>query len=134
MHRREPPKRRNPMDITPLVAQGASIIQSYAEGKFRISGMVYDGAVIVFPDHVESWTGVAPLVPGHFQSLLNRRDAFDVVLLGCGKTVAPEMLTLRKDLKARGLHIEFMDTGAACRTFNVLLTEGRRVAAALLPV
>ena len=122
------------MDITPLVGQGLSIIQSYEEGKFRISGQIYDGAIFVFPERVEFWPAVEPLTPEHFNPLLDHLAQIDVVLLGCGRVVAPEILALRRDLKARGLHVEFMDTGAACRTFNVLLTEGRRVAAALLPV
>jgi uncharacterized protein len=122
------------MDVTPLVSSGASIIQSYAEGKFRVSGQVYEGAVLVFPDHVENWSASEPLTPEFFQPLLEKSREIDVVLLGCGRAVAPEIFALRRDLKARGLHVEFMDTGAACRTFNVLLTEGRRVAAALLPV
>lgn len=134
MRRKGPLKRPDLMDITPLVAEGVSIIQSYAEGKFRISGQAYETPVIVFTDHVAVWDAKPPLEPDQFQVLLEKRDQFDVVLLGCGKTVAPEILALRKDLKAQGLHVEFMDTGAACRTFNVLLTEGRRVAAALLPV
>lgn len=122
------------MDITPLVGQGLSIIQSYAEEKFRISGRIYEGAVLVFTDHVMPWQAAEPLTPALFQPLLDRSSHFDVVLLGCGKVAALEMLALRRDLKVHGLNVEFMDTGAACRTFNVLLTEGRRVAAALLPV
>lgn len=123
------------MDITPLIGQGSSIIQSYAEGKFRISGRVYEGAVLVFADHVFPWPAAEPLTPEMFRPLLEKSESFDVILLGCGKAAMPEILALRRDLKAaHGLNVEFMDTGAACRTFNVLLTEGRRVAAALLPM
>ncbi len=123
------------MDITPLIGQGSSIIQSYAGGKFRISGRIYEGAVLVYTDHVSPWPAVEPLTPEMFRPLLENAEYFDVILLGCGKLATPEMLVLRRDLKAaHGLNVEFMDTGAACRTFNVLLTEGRRVAAALLPM
>ena len=117
------------MDITPLIGQGSSIIQSYAEGKFRVSNQVYEGPVIVRIENVAGWQGLDD-IPG----LVAACSDCDVVLLGCGKTVSPETFSLRSVLKAQGLPVELMDTGAACRTFNVLMTEGRRVAAALLPL
>lgn len=124
------------MDITPLVAQGSSIIQSYAEGGFRVSGQVYKGPVIVTVDHVVDWPvgDAANLSVADFATLEAMSDALDVVLLGCGAVPPGQLLGLRLDMKARGLNLELMDTGAACRTFNVLMTEGRRVAAALFPV
>ena len=56
----------------------------------------------------------------------------DVWLLGTGAQARFLPIELRKSLKSKGYHIESMDTGAACRTFNVLIAEGRRVSAALL--
>lgn len=117
------------MDVTPLVAQGASIIQSYANGQFRVSGAVYHGPVIVTVDHVYAWAGL-----DDFSPLVTASDQYDVVLVGCGTAVNDETFVLRGKLRAQGLHVEFMDTGAACRTFNVLMAEGRRVAAALYPI
>ena len=124
------------MDITPLVRQGAQVIQSYAGGRFRISGTLYEGAVIVFPDHTMSWSfsdSVADLKIEDFD-LLSQSEGIDVVLLGTGKNFQFIVPDLRKTLKERGLSVDAMDTGAACRTYNVLLAEGRRVAAMLLPV
>lgn len=121
------------MDITPLVGAGRQIIQSYSGGKFRISGAVYDGAVIVFPDRVVPWNVAAPPSADDFTMLLDMRAELDVVLLGAGLSVGAEALALRRSLKAAGLSVDIMDTGAACRTYNVLMTEGRRVAVALLP-
>lgn len=122
------------MDITPLIPQGVQIIQSYAEGKFRISGQAYDGPILVFPDHVEPWAVSTPLGCDDFAALDCQAEPQDVFLVGCGKGVPSDIFALRRALKDKGINCEFMDTGAACRTFNVLLTEGRRVAAALLPV
>lgn len=122
------------MDITPLVATGASIIQSYAEGRFRISGQVFDGPVLVLTDRVQPWSIASPPGREDMLTLSAYADQLDVILLGCGRAVPADMLVFRKDLQAAGLHVEFMDTGAACRTFNVLMSEGRRVAAALLPL
>lgn len=122
------------MDVTPLVKAGTQIIQSYAGGRFTVSGVVYEGAIIVRPDLVAAWdapAGVSDLTPEHFSSLF--ADAPEVVLLGSGKTFQILPPALRHALKERGLSVDIMDTGAACRTYNVLVAEGRRVAAALLP-
>ena len=122
------------MDITPLVKEGAQIIQSYAGGRFKISGRRYDHPVIVFPDQTLEWNvpeEFAGLQLQHFQPLIDRADEIDVVLLGTGTQIAFLHPDLRQALKERGLIVEAMDTGAACRTFNVLITEGRRVIAGL---
>ncbi len=121
------------MDITPLVPQGSQIIQGYAGGAFRISGVLYPHAVAVFPDHTEEWNApesVADLTPKHFAMLAPETD---VILLGTGATHVFPGPEVRKALKEAGLNVEFMATGAACRTYNVLLSEGRRVAVLLMP-
>ena len=123
------------MDITPLVPQGQQIIQSYSNGRFRISGQVYEGPVIVFADHTLHWPvqkAVSDMGVHDFSLLFCDSGNIDVLLMGCGRTMAPIPFDLRRALKDKGIVIEFMDTGAACRTYNVLITEGRRVAAALL--
>ena len=123
------------MDVTPLIRQGQKIIQSYSGGTFRIGGELFSGPVIVTPDHVMPWA-----VSGTFASLkdtdfapLAGVDRPDVVLIGTGQSMQMLMPGLRKALKAMDLSADSMDTGAACRTYNVLMAEGRRVAAALLP-
>jgi len=62
------------------------------------------------------------------------RGGVEILLLGCGRRMAMVPSALRARLKAAGIVVDAMDTGAACRTYSVLLAEGRRVAAALLPV
>lgn len=115
------------MDITPLIAPGRQVIQSYGAGRFKISGAVYDGPVIVFPDRTEIWSDREDF------SIL-AAAALDLVLYGSGAVMPPDMMALRVTLKNSGLNAEIMTTGAACRTYNVLMAEGRRVAAALIPV
>jgi len=122
------------MDITPLVGAGRQIIQSYSGGKFRVTGTVHDGPVIVFPDRTLAWPAARPLSVGSFAPVIAAAAELDVVLFGAGAAVAADDLPLRKALKAAGLSVDIMDTGAACRTYNVMMAEGRRVAAVLLPV
>jgi uncharacterized protein len=123
------------MDVTPLIKSGTQIIQSYADGRFRISGQVYDGPVLVLPEVVTLWS--VPLEfpeigPAHFEALAAARH--EVVLFGTGRTFRILPPAFRAALKSSGMQVDAMDTGAACRTYNVLVAEGRRVAAALLPV
>lgn len=123
------------MDVTPLVKEGAKIIQGYSDGSFRISGDVFDGAVIVFEDKVIRWDAaekVDDLKQDDAKALIACSEDADVFLLGTGKSLTFPPAEFRKFLKESGVHVEVMDTGAACRTYNVLMAEGRRVAAALL--
>ncbi|MCC6597959.1 MAG: Mth938-like domain-containing protein [Alphaproteobacteria bacterium] len=126
------------MDITPLVKSGQQIIQSYAGGRFRVSGQLYESAIIVQPSSTQIWTvrdvSLEALTSDDFAPLIAEAASIDVLLLGCGAKMRFLPLALRAALKAGGLSVDIMDTGAACRTYNVLMAEGRRVAAALLPV
>ena len=125
------------MDVTPLIRAGQQIIQGYTGGKFKISGQIYEGAVIVLTSNAVSWDApgdLTALKQSHFEDLIAQAGELDVVLLGVGKTMKFLDPALKKALKDKGLSLDVMDTGAACRTYNVLMAEGRRVAAALLPV
>lgn len=124
------------MDVTPLIPQGRQIIQSYGDTGFKINGRLHEGAVIVFPE--ETWDWLAPnefssLTISHFEVLFSKASDLDVVLLGCGSRQQFFPPLLRAALKEKGLIVDVMDSGAACRTYNVLMGEGRRVVAALLP-
>ncbi|HOO81171.1 MAG TPA: Mth938-like domain-containing protein [Alphaproteobacteria bacterium] len=124
------------MDVTPLIRSGQQIIQSYSGGRFRVSGAVYEGALIVMPEGSQRWDfagEVADLSEPDFVPLIEQAAEIDVVLLGCGATIQFLSSNLKNALKACGLNVEVMDSGAACRTYNVLMADGRRVAAALLP-
>jgi uncharacterized protein len=118
------------MDVTPLVKAGSQIIQSYAGGKFRISGVLYEGPVLVTPERTILWDApqeLSQLTEAHFEAA-----GMDVVLLGTGKTFKHVPPKLKAALREKGISIDAMDTGAACRTYNVLMAEGRLVLAALL--
>ena len=126
------------MDVTPLIPGGRQIIEGYGEGRFRIAGHVHTGAVIVFLERTIAW----PVTAAEQTSLDNlepviaaaREGSVDLLLFGQGRRMLLVPAALRQGLREAGIVIEPMDTGAACRTYNVLMAEGRRVAAALVPV
>ncbi len=126
------------MDVTPLISEGQQIIQSYAAGLFRISGISYKGAVIVAPNQTSEWAdapeNIDVLSVENFRPLLAHASEIDVILFGTGATMGFVPPKLRSELSALGLSIDVMDTGAACRTYNVLMAEGRRVVAVMMPV
>ena len=124
------------MDVTPLVPQGSQIIESYGNGGFRISGIVFTGPMIVFPDRCIEWPGadVDALSVEMLAPVFQVEDTPEILLLGCGRGARLINSTLRASIRARGPVLDAMDTGAACRTYNILMTEERRVVAALLPV
>lgn len=126
------------MDVTPLIKTGSKILQSYAGGQFKVSGEIFDGPVLVSRDAAFLWLAaqgkhsLADLSPADFNEIAALQDKPDVVLLGCGSRMQIMPAAMRAELKAMGIAVDVMDTGAACRTYNVLLAEGRRVLAALL--
>jgi len=116
---------------TPLV------VSSYRGGAFAIAGARYPGSVLLFRDRVISWapSRVEDIDPAALAAQVAESETrVELLLLGCGQRLIPVAPDLRAALKARGVAVEPMDTGAACRTFNVLTAEERRVAAALIAV
>jgi uncharacterized protein len=124
------------MDVRPLQVPGRQVIQTYGEGRFRIAGTVHAGSVLVWPERAEVWPVTEARAIG-FDSLsviATAKEVTEILLVGCGVRFLPVPSGLRKALRERGMVLEWMDTGAACRTFNVLLAEDRRIAAALIAV
>lgn len=104
-------------------------IDGYGSGFFRVGGERIEGAVIVTATSAKSWGGYDDLAP-----LLAMVDSIDVLFIGTGRTIAHLPASFRTRIEAAGIGVEAMDSPAAARTYNVLLSEGRRIAAALLPV
>ncbi len=122
------------MDVTPLIPADRQVIDSYGAGGFHVSGAAYTGAILVFPDGTQPWP-VTELAEVTVESLrpVVEHGHIEILLLGCGRRMQPVQSALRQALRQAGIVVDAMDTGAACRTYNVLLAEDRRVAAALLP-
>ena len=121
------------MDITPIIPGDRMIIEAYGPGRFRVSGQVHETPVIVFLDEVRAWSA-AKVGDIDAQSLDQAAEkGVEVLLIGTGAKMHLLPLEVRRALRDQGIGVEIMDTGAACRTFNILMAEGRQVAAALLP-
>lgn len=126
------------MDVTPLTPPGIQLIQAYGEGRFRVAGIDYQGSILVSSHTTRHWpvTSLEGLDATALETLLAglKSQGISVLLLGCG----PYMQRLEPGMREAGrryaIVVEPMDTGAACRTFNVLAAEGRPVAAALIAV
>ena len=123
------------MDITPLVPEGRQVIESYGADGFRINGERHQGPVIVWPEGVVPWA-VPDIASAGIETLgamFAAEPPIEILLLGSGAAFEMAPAALRQALGARSIAVESMDTGAACRTYNVLMAEDRRVAAALIP-
>ena len=126
------------MEITALQpSQDRQILQAYGKGGFRVSDVQWAGAIIVFPTRTVSWNvkTLADLTVDAFAPVKEATDPpIELVLIGTGPRMALLPSKFQAALRAMGFSIDVMETGAACRTYNVLIGEERRVAAALLPI
>ena len=124
------------MEVSLPIPEGSQIIEKYGDGRFQISGQYHDGSVFVMPEKTRKWqvSDFSELTEESFDSFVELAGEIEVLLVGCGGKVEFLSPAFRQRLRDKGLVIEAMATGAACRTYNVLLSEGRKVAAALIAI
>jgi len=103
-------------------------IEGYGPGFFRLGGVAHPAPVLIAPGHVVPWQGYGDPAP-----LLALAGQVDVIFIGTGPAIAPLPPAFRSVIEAAGVGVEMMASPTACRTYNVLLSEGRRIAVALLP-
>jgi uncharacterized protein len=98
--------------------------------------MSHRGSILALPSGIEAWPVAAAgeIEPAALERVIAEAGAIEILLLGLGEMVVPPPREARAALEAAGLFPELMQTGAAVRTFNVLLSEERAVAAALIAV
>lgn len=111
-------------------------IDSYGPGGFRVGGVWHDGPLFLRGESVSSWTPPesGPFTVEMFAPVLEGDREAEILLLGLGDEMRHIPWTLNKALLDRGIGLEAAPTPAACRTYNVLLGQGRDIAAALVPV
>ncbi len=117
------------MRLNEISYTDAKPVEGYGPGFFRVSGQVFEGPVVVGPTGTKSWGGYEDQ-----STLLALQPEIDVLFVGTGGEIAHLPNALRSCLEEAGIGVEVMASPAACRTYNILLSEGRRIALALLPV
>lgn len=116
---------------------GALLVQGYGSGGFRLGGKRHEGSLMILPTGPLDWPVVSAegISLAQLEPVLALADRIDILLVGCGLAMRPVDRALAESLRqSHGISVDFMDTGAACRTFNVLMMEGRQVAAALIAI
>lgn len=117
------------MRLNEVVYTDAVPVDGYGPGFFRVGGAVVDGAVLVLPSGVSPWGGYEDT-----EALIAAADGLDVLFVGTGAEIAHVPAAFRDALERLAVGVEAMGSPSACRTFNILLSEGRRVGLAVLPV
>ncbi len=119
---------------TPSVPEGRPLIQRYRVGGFTIGGVALSGSVLVLPDRAVAWAASAlgEVTLDGLAPLRTAEPPVELLLLGTGAAFILPPAAVREGLRGWGIVVESMATPAACRTYNLLVAEGRRVAAALI--
>lgn len=111
-------------------------LDAIGAGGFRFAEMSHKGSIIVTPAGIRIWpvARFAEVTIESLQPVLDEAETIDFLLIGTGADIAFVPPGLRDPLKQAGITVEGMATGAAARTYNVLVAEDRRVAAALIAI
>jgi uncharacterized protein len=117
------------MRLNEVVYSDAKPVEGYGPGFFRIGGEVYKGPVIAGDSGVSPWAGFDDHAP-----LLALAGQIDILFIGTGTEISHIPADLRSVLEDAGIGVDVMSSPAAARTYNVLLSEGRRIALAMIPV
>lgn len=115
---------------------GRAPIDAYGNGGFRFADMSHRGSILCLPSGIYGWDAVEAdaLTPELFAKILAEGQGIEVLLVGTGHELRPLPAPLKAALRERGIGSDPMSTGAAVRTFNIMLSESRAVAAALIAV
>ena len=115
---------------------GRHLIDAYGNGGFRFGDMSHRGSILALPSGVSAWAVTRPsdVTEAALEQLFAEADSVDLLLLGTGLNIAAVPDTLRWRLRDLRISLDIMQTGAAARTYNVLVAENRKVAAALIAV
>src|SRR5215469_2080368 len=111
-------------------------IDAYGNGGFRFGGMSHRGSLLCFPDGIWAWpiNDATELNEGLLSPAFDRAASLDFFLVGAGRDVWVLPDKLRQRFRDVSLSVDTMTTGAAVRTYNILLAENRRVGAGLIAV
>ena len=120
------------MHLNEINLTGRMPVDSYGPGGFRVDNEWHTGSLVLSPGGLHGFS--APVCMEVLAPLVDQSTEIDVVLIGQGVEIAPLAAPLRTALEGAGLGVEVMSTASACRTYNMLLAEDRRVAVVLVAV
>jgi uncharacterized protein len=115
---------------------GQPFVDAYGDGGFRLAGQRFEGSVIVTPQGLFPWSArnIEDATPASFSAIVEASRSFDFLIVGAGAETAFLPSAVRRHLESHTIFPDVMATGSACRTYNLMLSENRRVAAALIAV
>ncbi len=115
---------------------GRAPIDAYGNGGFKFANMAHQGSLLCLPSGIYAWKPetLSDLIPENFSKLFDEPEDIEILLIGTGENLVPVDSKLRGKFRDASISADSMATGAAVRTYNVLVAEGRAVAAALLAV
>lgn len=115
---------------------GRAPIEAYGNGGFRFADMSHRGSILCLPSGIYGWDVAEgdPLAPSLFEKILAETRDIEFLLVGTGMSIRFLPAELKTALRAANVSSDPMSTGAAVRTYNVMLAESRAVAAALIAV
>lgn len=119
------------------MSRDAPSIDAFGEGGFRLDGARHEGSLLILRDQAQAWPvqATADLTPESLAAVVAAgRAEVEFLLLGMGAKNALPPRAVREAIARAGMGLEFMDTPAAARLYNVLTAEGRKLAAALIAV
>jgi len=123
------------MQVSEIEYEGPPPIDSYGGGGFRLNEAFREGNLVLTPTTVTTWGAEQGAITAEdFKGVIAEAADIDVLLVGMGEEIAALPRDAREALEAAGIGVEVMSTPSACRTYNVLLAEDRRVAVTLFAI
>ena len=117
------------MRLSEITFDGQPPVDSYGPGFYRVMEQVIESHILLTSEGAVDWAGYDDLAP-----LIAAKGLYDVIFIGTGAEIAPVPAAVRSRLEEAGVPFEVMGSPSACRTYNILLSESRRVALAALTV
>ena len=120
------------MKFTLESSQGNNVFSNYGNGALSVNEIEHQNSLLIFPDLLQEWpvTNAVDLQIEDFKIFIDRRP--DIIILGTGATQQFPSTDLRRELAIQQIQLDVMDTAAACRTYNLLVSEDRNIGAAVI--
>ena len=124
------------MEFTEITSSEDAFIAGYGDGGFRMGENRFEGSMLITPSGFYPWDvqNKSDISLDNLKPILDAAADVEILIIGMGPSMAFLDKTIRHAFAQKDIPIEIMDTGAAARTYNVLLQEGRKVTAALIAI